>query len=185
MEKKHNLQGDLTSYLNQSIERAIERHKLELTLSARQYLVEMLERFGETFGVYQQGWLTPVTFQYQRITEEANKLQRTQQQRELGDHCLFLVGYFYDFVRSCGEGQVKYHSQIGSGAYVQTEQFPLVEIGENFSELYLVIGDLHLPSIDEKRLVEIYERWEKTKDRYYASLLLGKGIVPQSLKRDN
>lgn len=182
MEKQHTLEEDLTSFLHQSIERAMERHKLELTPPAQQYLVEMLERFGEAFGVYQQGWLTPVTFQYQRITEEASRLQRIQQQRELGDHCLFLVGYFYDFVRSCGEGQVEYHSQIGSSAYVQTEQFPLVEMGRKFNRLYLVISDLHLPQIDEQRLVEIYERWEKTKDTYYASLLMGKGIMPKEIK---
>ena len=185
MEKQHHLQDDLTSFLNQSIERAIERHKLELTPPAQQYLVEMLERFGEAFGAYQQGWLAPVTFQYQRITEEANKLQRMQQQQELGDHCLFLVGYFYDFIRKQGEGQIKYHAQIGSAAYRQTGRTPFVEVGQKFGDLYLVIGDLHLPQLDEKRTVEIYERWEETRDRYYASLLTGKGIIPHPLKKNS
>ena len=36
----------------------------------------------------------------------------------------------------------------------------------------------------EKKTVEIYERWEKTRDKYYASLLLGKGIVPKRIKID-
>src|SRR3989344_6491499 len=185
MKKQHYLQEDLTSFLNQSIERAIERHKLELPPPAQQYLVEMLERFAEHFSLHKDLWLTPVTFQYQRINDELNRAQRMQLQRDLGDHCLFLVGYFYDFVRKQGEGQVRYHAQIGSAAYQQTGKIPYLELGEKFSELYLIIGDLHLPSIKGKRLIEVYERWEETKDWYYASLLMGKGIVPRSFKGNN
>ena len=185
MEKQHYLQEDLTSFLNQSIERAIERHKLELTPPAQQYLVEMLERFAEHFSLHKDLWLTPVTFQYQRINDELNRAQRMQLQRDLGDHCLFLVGYFYDFIRKQGEGQIKYHAQIGSAAYRQTGRTPFVEVGQKFGDLYLVIGDLHLPQLDERRTIEIYERWEETRDRYYASLLTGKGIIPQPLKKNS
>ncbi|MEK6809234.1 MAG: hypothetical protein AABY40_01035 [Nanoarchaeota archaeon] len=181
MKKEHSLDEKLASFLQQSIECSIERHKVELTPPAKQYLVEMLERFGETFELYQQGWLTPITFQYQHILEEASRLKRKQQQRELGDHCLFLVGYFYDFVRKHGEGQIRYHAQMGSSAYLQTEQLPLIEMGRKFNQLYLVISDLHLPQIDETKLVEIYQRWENTKDEYYASLLMGKGIMPRDV----
>src|SRR3989344_123576 len=185
MEKYEIVREDLLSVLEQEVEQAIGRHKLALTPPAQQYLVEMLERFAENFGLHKDVWLTPVTFQYQRINDELNLAQRMQLQRDLGDHCLFLVGYFYDFVRKQGEGQVRYHAQIGSAAYQQTGKSPLVEIGQKFSELYLIIGDLHLPSIKGKRLIEVYERWEETKDWYYASLLMGKGIVPRSFKGNN
>ena len=49
----------------------------------------------------------------------------------------------------------------------------------------MVIGDLHLPQLDEQKTLEVYERWQKTRDRYYASLLLGKGIVPREIKIAN
>ena len=182
MEKNEILREDLLSVLEQTIAQAAERHQLELSVPARAYLVEMLERFAENFGMYKDVWLTPVTFQYQHLNQELNRVQRMQRQRDLGDHCLFLVGYFYDFVRQNGEGQVRYHAQIGSTAYQQTGKHPYLELGQKFDTIYLMIGDLHLPSIDEKKLIEIYGRWEETKDRYYASLLIGKGIIPQSLK---
>ena len=60
-------------------------------------------------------------------------------------------------------------------------------MSREFETLYLVIGDLHLPELDtEEKVMEIYERWLKTDgDKYYESLLLGKGIVPQKIKLDS
>ena len=176
---------DLFSFLDRGIEKSIERHKLDLTSSAQKYLVEMLEHFAETFGVEQDTWLTPITFQYQRVTEETNRMQRTQLQKELGDHCLLLVGFFYDYVSRHGEGQVKYHIQLGSTAYLQTGKLPYVELGEKFNELYLVIGDLHLPTINNEKIVGLYEKWLETGDRYYESLLMGKGVMPNRSKTEN
>src|SRR3989344_3610135 len=185
MEKYEIVREDLLSVLEREVEQAIGRHKLALTPPAQQYLVEMLERFAENFGLHKDVWLTPITFQYQRISDELNKAQRMQLQRDLGDHCLFLVGYFYDFVRKHGEGQVRYHAQIGSAAYQRMGRTPYLELAQKFDNLYLIIGDLHLPQLDERRTIEIYERWEETRDRYYASLLVGKGIIPQSLKKNS
>jgi len=185
MERDVIVQENLNSALERDVQQAVKRHGLVITPPAQQYLVEMLERFAKYFGLYKDTWLTPITLQYHHINDELNNAQRMQLQRDLGDHCLFLVGYFYDFVRKQGEGQVRYHAQIGSAAYQQTGKSPLVEIGQKFSELYLIIGDLHLPSIKGKRLIEVYERWEETKDWYYASLLMGKGIVPRSFKGNN
>ena len=185
MEKYKIVREDLLSELEQDVEQAIGRHKLTLTPPAQQYLVEMLERFAENFGLYKDAWLTPVTFQYQRLNDELSRAQRMQLQQNLGDHCLFLVGYFYDFIRKQGEGQVRYHAQIGSAAYQRMGRNPYLELAQKFDNLYLIIGDLHLPQLDEKRTVEIYQRWEETRDRYYASLLAGKGIIPQPLKKNN
>lgn len=185
MDKDELSREELPAALDQIIHQAVERHKLELSMPAKEYLVEMLGRFAENFELYKDVWLTPVTFQYQRINHELNRVQRMQLQRDLGDHCLFLVGYFYDFVRKHGEGQVRYHAEMGSAAYKQIGRIPYLELAQKFSDLYLIIGDLHLPSIDEKKLIEIYGRWEKTRDRYYASLLIGKGILPQPLKGNN
>ena len=186
MEKDEISPENLPLFLEQTIDQAIARHRIELTPPAREYLLEMLERFAADFELYQEQWLTPVTFQYQRLMEETDRLWQKQLGQELGDRCLFLVGYFYEFVRRSGDGQVEYHSQIGSTAYQQTKKGLLVELAENFTNLYLVIGDLHLSELDDpEKLMEVYQKWEKTKDRYYASLLLGKGIMPQRLLKGN
>ncbi|MDP3698479.1 MAG: hypothetical protein Q8R47_02735 [Nanoarchaeota archaeon] len=189
MEKYEISREGLLSFVDQGIGQAMERHKLKVAPETSRYLTTMLARFAETTALFPDKnsgtWLEPLTIQCHRITEETNLLQRRNQQQQLGEHCLFLVGYFYDFLRRHGEANVRYYSSIGSTAYQQTGRAPFVEVGQKFTDLYLVIGDLHLPQIDEKRLVEIYERWEKTKDKYYASLLLGKGIVPREIKIAN
>ena len=82
MENNFISREDLFSFLDRGIEKSIERHKLELTSPAQKYLVEMLEHFAETFGVEQDTWLTPITFQYQRVTEETNRMQKVQLQAE-------------------------------------------------------------------------------------------------------
>ncbi len=179
--------SELEIFLTKTIEQSITRHQLEISEPARAYVTGMLMRFAGDFGLYQdnqENWLEPITFQYQRLTEATSKLQRTQLQQDLGDHCLFLVGYFYDFVQRSGQGMVQYHLQMGSNAYQQIGKKPFVEVGQKFNELYLVIGDLHLPQLDEKRILKIYGHWEKTSDKYYASLLLGKGIVPKKIRKD-
>lgn len=183
MKKDHISLDTLQVFLEESLTRAIDRHKLELSPSAQHYLKGMLEHFGSYFEDHDT-LLTPITFQYLRVTEQLNKLKRTKLQRELGDHCLFLVGYFYDFVYQAGEGMIEYHTSRGSSAYKAIGIHPFTELSEKFNELYLVIGDLHLPQLSEKKILDIYGKWLETGDRYYESLLMGKGITPKKIRLD-
>ena len=173
---------DARLYFSQSIEGALQRHKVEVSPETEVYLTEMLTHFCEDFGAFEDTWLTPITFQYQHLIEETNRLQQRQKQQELGDHCLFLVGYFYPFVAKSGKGQVQYHLDMGAQAYQQAGSKPYPELAQKFDELYLVIGDLHLPELDEIKVLQIYEKWLQSGDKYYESLLLGKGIIPQRAK---
>ena len=45
---------------------------------------------------------------------------------------------------------------------------------EGYSE---VIGDLHLHSLDEKKTLELYDKFIQTKDKRYSSMLYAKGFV--------
>ena len=178
---------ELEDFFIQTIEQSVNRHQLDVSGQAKDYIATMLLKFADTLQLFPEQnagiWLEPLTLQCQRIMGETNALQRKKRQQELGDHCLFLTGYFYDFLLRHGQANVGYYALIGSTAYQQTGQFPLVEMSQKFNELYLVIGDLHLPQLDEKKVLEIYDKWLQTGDRYYASLLLGKGIVPQRITK--
>lgn len=172
-----------TEFLTEIIEQAIDRHQASVSRQTRKYLVEMLQQFFNAPPAHDE----PITFRYQKTLQETYRLRQQQLQRELGDHCLFLVGYFYDFVRQKGSSNVCYYSQIGSAAYQEAGKYPFAEISREFEKLYLVIGDLHLPELNtEEKVMDIYGRWLKTGgDKYYESLLLGKGIIPQKIKLDN
>lgn len=171
----------LPVFLAESIDQAIARHQIEISVPAREYVLKMLGRFAEAVKVSSES----ITFQYQRILGETYELHKRHLSQQLGDHCLFLVGYFYDFVRRAGEGQVEYHAQMGSAAYQEAGKYPFAELADKFPELYLVIGDLHLPNLDQEKILDVYKKWLETGDRYYESLLLGKGIVPQRIKESN
>jgi|SRR3989344_5143076 len=168
-------------FFNKTIELSLARHGLEVSDQAKNYLSGMLAQFSEDMELHKD-WMQPITFRYQQVMEQTQKLQRQQSSRELGDHCLFLVGYFYEFVARHGQGQVQYHTEIGSNAYQQAGRTPYAELANKFTDLYLVIGDLHLPTLNNEKIVELYQKWLQRGDKYYESLLLGKGVIPQRVK---
>ena len=180
----------LEDFVSTTINNSLVRHKVDISSAAQEYLVQVLLRFSksiELFRKYNQGpisgyGLEPITFQFTKAAQTFGRLG-VEQQRKVGDHCLFLTGFFYDFVRKDGKPMVDYHKDTGSAAYMLTGRFPFTEMAENFGDLIIVIGDLHLPQLDdERKLVDVYTRWQKTgHERYYESLLTGKGIIPQKI----
>lgn len=170
---------EMRNFFTDTVEQAITRQQLDLSRTARKYLVDMLERFADPVKQPTSND-EPITFQYSRILRETYRLRQEQLQQQLGDHCLFLVGYFYDALRKKGEGQIEYHSQIGAAAYQDAGIYPFAELAQKFNDLYIVVGNLHLPELDrQEKLADVYQKWLETGDRYYESLLLGKGVVPQ------
>jgi hypothetical protein len=175
----------LREYLERSIDTAIDRHDLNISDDARKHVISVLEKFSVSLELFEDDsyGLEPITFQYFQAAKEMGIFSRLQKHEKLGDHCLFLLGYFYDMVRKQGKSQVNFHADTGSSAYRETGN---VELATNFPSLCYVISDLHLPSIDsDEKIVELYQKWQRTEDRYYESLLLGKGIVPQKFKNLN
>jgi hypothetical protein len=173
---------ELHTFFEETIEGAVARHQLGVSNLARNYLIGMLDRFALTEELFPLGQPDTITFQYFKVLQETYKLRQQQLNQQLGDHCLFLVGYFYDFIRKQGEGQVQYYSDIGSGAYGELGTYPFAELAHKFDDLYVIIGNLHLPELNkDENVVKMYQKWQETQDRYYESLLLAKGIVPQKV----
>ncbi|MEK6900206.1 MAG: hypothetical protein AABX05_03720 [Nanoarchaeota archaeon] len=185
-------QEGLKDFLKESIDHSLARHKVDLSALAQEHVVAMLKEFSESEHLFvrsesgsARNVLEPITFQYQQIHEQASFLARLEKQQQLGDHCLFLVGYFYDFVRRDGKSMIRYHARIGASAYEKTGIPPFTEMAKKFSDLCFVISDLHLPQLDEEGLMQVYNRWIITGDKYYKSLLTGKGINPVKVKGIN
>ena len=185
---------DLEYFLWDSVTRSMKAHKVLGTDHTKAYLVTMLSDFCDSnklFENYEHNGdkiygLRPITFQMFECGD-----QRWAKMPKLGNHCLFLVGYFYDFVLSKGKGQVKLHQDIGSGAYLAFADYLarknndladiFSQLGENFSGYELVIGDLHLPSMDNKKTFELLDKYSKTLDHSYEALLNRKGILSEQV----
>ena len=171
------------------IDRSAKRRFKEVSLATKDYLVRMLTSFArpeKLFKKYQFGsvsgyGLEPITFQLANCLESESTSIHASRLRDLGDHCLFLTGYLYDFVRKRGKSQVEYHYQVGSSAYLQLGQSSqnnlFTELGNRFVNFSTLIGDLHLPQLEGKKLFDLYGQWLETKDERYASLLRAKNFT--------
>ena len=179
----------LDDFLVESVNESVERRSLKTSEEIKSYLVDVLKSniiSDKVFTNYDLSGekhygLKPITFQMFDAKSNPGKL------KQLGDHCLFLVGYFYDFLLDKGKGQVDFHKQVGSSAYgnfgsaiyddsgIIKNMF--VDLANDFESYSEVIGDLHLHSLDEKNILGLYDKFIVTKDKRYSSMLYSKGII--------
>ena len=102
--------------------------------------------------------------------------------KELGDQCLFFVGFFYD--RLLKNGQVEYFCTVGTTAYTRVqaafqqeeERGIYAELAENFWDLGRVVGLVKVESIDEKQLLQLIDQYYRNKDQRHGDVLRIKGI---------
>lgn len=188
-----------SSSLTEILETAIKRHALSISSEAGAYVEGLVRQYiqAEDFHKVQEGCLPSafgesIASKLLLLKEPLGKGQMRKMPRkerlkifkEVGDSCLFVTGFFYECAEKKGSAQ--FYCRVGSGAYreVGKAQGPLYfELADNFDGLVLVIGDFWLPTLNNnKKLIQIYEKWEKTNSPYYHSLLIGKGIIPMKTK---
>ncbi|MBU1111619.1 MAG: hypothetical protein ABH824_00590 [Nanoarchaeota archaeon] len=165
-------QSRLGELLHDEVTQSISIHCRDLSNDVGLYLTQMLAEFVRSESLFSEyrfehvsGYgLEPITFQVQRVSVE-----RPYSLRELGDHCLFLVGYFYDFIRAWGNDNVNYHCSVGASSYNRYGSLfrnePQIsnlfsEMALRFSDLGKVIGDLRLSEFNnDKKLFKLLERY--------------------------
>ncbi len=172
--------------IRQAVESSIQKRSLELSLEVKLYLAGLLESFVRSENPLKEFDREPVTFKFHRLAQEKDKARKIEKLQNLGDLCLYLTGFFPDFILKWGNNNIEYHVKIGSSAYwMLGEEFRsgevlFHELAQRFPELRLVIGDLRPQQFsDNLSLLKAYEQWQKTGDPYYQSVLANKGIIPQ------
>ena len=189
---------DPTEELFRMVSEGVERRHLSVSPEAQAYVTGVLVALtlaDDVFTAREKSsvaadtgrYLKPFTFQLQEAAD------RPYLFKEVGDRCLFVLGFAYDEVRKTGMSQVKFHSDVGRTAYGRYAQVvaqyqdrlvhsgradPLfTELADSFDGLAAVVGDLHLKRLDDNQvLLDYYDRYLRTGDQRYASLLQAKGI---------
>lgn len=172
---------ELQTHFNSSISDSIRRRSLDFSGGLVDYVSGMLMGFANLTRPSNEFNLEPITFKNFEARMETSPTTKVIKLRDLGDHCLFLTGYLYDFVRKFGKSQVYYHYDIGSSAYSDISvsyDDHFCEMSKHFPDVSKVIGDLHLPSLNhESNLLKVYEKWLETGDDRYLGLLSAKRFV--------
>ncbi|HEY6359754.1 MAG TPA: hypothetical protein VIX63_01555 [Vicinamibacterales bacterium] len=108
--------------------------------------------------------------------------------RQVGDHSLFISGFFSDSLnRSLVD--VDYYIQLGERAYGSLARQGDDTLGEVFDELAArftafvdVLGEVSARTAlgSNSDLLRLYEKWLRTKSPRSGSLLVSRGIVPNA-----
>ena len=172
-------------YFREMVEAAIQRQHLEAREGTSFYLVNLLARFIQRDAAGDDTDVLGVRFV--KALGAAGRWQR-EELRRVGDHSLFISGFFADtFTRSLVD--VDYYIHIGEHAYgsLARQNDPALgevfdELAEKFTAFVDVLGDVsdRAGMSSNGDLLRLYERWLRTGSRRSGELLAERGIVPVS-----
>ena len=169
--------------LTEIVAAAVRRHGLVISQETEGYVEGLLRQYisADQFHALLRGTSSLEDFTLSKLyfPPDTSERERTRILKEVADACLFTTGFFYDEAKK--RGSTQFYCEVGSGAYRKVSETlgPLfLELADHFKGLVLVIGDLWLPTMNDQRTVELYEKWQTTKSPYYFSLLSSLGLIP-------
>jgi hypothetical protein len=175
---------ELRNFFFESLTDSFERRDMHTKGEVTVYLVGLLERFIDRDVLFSEGSLEPITFQRYHAQIEPVSLEKNNQLKSLGDHCLFLTGYFYDFIAKNGQDQVDYHYNVGASAYSELSNLAnqrteiYCSLSDRFPDYCECIGDIRLHSLSDSKIIEdALNGWLSTGDQKYFNLLATRGLL--------
>ena len=180
---------DLNEFFREELTEARADLGLELGDMTEFYVVNLLSEYTRAGAAPAPGE-EPLALLYKRA-REANLGERVRLLKDLGDLSLYVAGFFAEFVeRSLVDKS--YYIAMGGGAYSdlsgligmqrQGELFAklYVDLAQKFSALVGLLNEVAERSRDagddERQLVQLYERWLRTRSERLKRLLLDKGM---------
>jgi hypothetical protein len=181
---------NLYDYFSDNVSRVNAQRQLELSMNAIRYLSAMLVELSKTEKVFP--WNEPTT-----LTElhcqagVADPRKALHLYRQLGDHALYISGFFSESLERKVVG-VEYYANMGGSAYHRAAGLTslageLVALSQIFDELSQrfreCVGILSEVSEMDRQdspedIVRLYERWLTTKDEHTAERLSALGLLP-------
>ena len=171
------------------------KQKLQLADMTEFYLVDLLSRFLHTANLTideeKNIFEEPLALQLYKALEQKTLEEKIDILKKIGDVALYITGFFSQYL---GRKSVddEYYITMGKGAYgavselsrrkpkkeIVTEIF--IELSAKFRNIVDLLTEVsELSKIaDDSDLMNIYEKWLKTKSPLLKKKLLEKGIVP-------
>ena len=112
--------------------------------------------------------------------------ERARHLREVGDHSLYVSGFFADSL-SRGLVDLEYYIEMGGTAYSQLARMPsrtvstdvYLELSDKFPRLVDVLAEVSDSSLGSNAsVVQLYERWLRTGSEWIARKLRARGVLP-------
>lgn len=172
-------------YFRELVESAIQHQHLAADAHTSFYLVNLLAGFIHFDRFTAAAADEPLGVRFAKALQAAGARQRDGL-REVGDHSLFISGFFSDSLnRSLVD--VDYYIQLGECAYGSLARQGDDTLGSVFDELAAKFGAFVdvLGEVSEQTslssnsdVLRLYEKWLRTRSRRSGDLLVARGIVP-------
>lgn len=188
--KNISIQNNPVHFFKTAIEEALKNQKIETAAEVEFYLVNMLSHFMQTEHLYQKTEsgldFEPLAIKlYKALQAETN--HKIHLLKEMGDISLYVSGFFGD---SLNQSLVNIDYYIGMGgtayknlSYLMPEkvfQDLFNELATKFSNFVEILTEVsHMSHIrSSTSILQIYEKWLKTKSERLLKLLQEEGIIP-------
>ncbi len=181
--------ANIDSYFETIVRDAFAARRVDATSAAEQYIVGLLAEYAR--GSQQTSVLNePLTFQLRDALEERGA-ERFERLRNIGDHVLYVLGFFAGAVKRRGADPA-YVKTVGSSAYSHASAMMrmcgtaaghdvLNELSEGYDGFVAVmeeVADSAIGASDDTSVLRIYERWQATGSERLAATLNELGMFP-------
>jgi hypothetical protein len=169
-------------FFKRQVEVAMARQHVKTSDWTSYYVVNLLATFVATSGTLDD---EPLGVRLARALQTDGSAQR-EELRRVGDHSLFLVGFFSDSLAN-RLVDVDYYISLGGSAYGRLASHDedafadvFAEMAKKFVPLVDVLADISDRAAlgNNRDLLRLYERWVRTGSQRDGGLLIEKGLLP-------
>lgn len=185
-----------SEFFHSKITEASRHLKVDLEEHVEFYLVNLLTRFVASSTVAGDGedfddmLSTPLAFMLRRAIEAPSEKQ-PHLYRRLGDASLYVSGFFQDYFNK-KTFDINYYINMGASAYEQASsltknqirdeslQATFISLSRNFNQMVDIVAQASDSTSlqQDKDLLIIYDRWNRSGSERLRSILEDKGIRP-------
>ena len=186
-------QADVLAFFNDAVRGAAETRGYDPEAPSTAYVAGVLAEYTRPESTHDEALRRPMILLLKDALE-ANGSERFRRLRGLGDHALYVSGFFADHLDRRGV-QRPYVHDLGRTAYDALAAMlrrkggetrgPDVfhELAENFEELVALVSDvadaLYAASAKDPRdILVLYERWSRRGSRALGEALVRWGLAP-------
>jgi hypothetical protein len=185
----------MKEFFEERFNEAVSANPVELLDLTRSYLVELMTEFTESdvaFSLEREDPEMPLSIRFLQATGKSAR-EKLRDCKKIGDFCLFLSGFFSDFVQR-KIPDLDFYIAIGSKAYSNVESSlrstPSIkedsfiqmfrELSDKFPELVDLYMDVNerMQRLTNQNIMKIYDKYLLLRSRRYEKILKDAGIYP-------
>jgi len=183
----------VTGFFGEVVEDAMRTRHVDVTDGATHYLVCLLADYAHPDSRAGEALERPLTILLDEALRSADRAERFERLRTIGDGVLYGCGFFGDHFEARGVDP-KYLHALGTRAYgaassmlrqAADENGPdlFAELSQNFNLFVDVVADvadatIAMGAASSRGLLKVYERWLRTGSERLANALTSRGVVP-------